>query len=287
MDRINMTREEYRSKRKKRRRLRPVVFWIFIVFFSIPLFLSGYKLVDWQADNNEINKIVEEIEELAQPVEIEEEGELIAPPVEEEKVSDYWYYVQKPFFSVDFNELLNINKHTVGYVYLPNTNINYPVVQTNDNKYYLTHAFNGSRNAAGWVFMDYRNSATNLSDNTIIYGHGRLNKTVFGSLKDVLNKNWQANKDNYVIYFSTPTENMVFQIFSIYTIKSEAYYLTSKFYSETTKMEWINTMKQRNIAPINVDVGADSKMITLSTCLDDNGGRVVVHAKLIKKAARQ
>ena len=68
------------------------------------------------------------------------------------------------------------------------TNINYPVVQTNDNEYYLGRAFDKSKNDAGWVFMDYRNDVNNLSDNTIIYGHGRLDKTVFGSLKNALKK---------------------------------------------------------------------------------------------------
>ena len=126
-----------------------------------------------------------------------------------------------------------------------------------------------------------------LSFNNIIYGHGRLNKTVFGSLKDTLDKKWQSNKDNLAIYISTPNENMIFQIFSIYTIKSESYYINTLFNNKNEKSKWLDTMIQRNTSAINTSVDTNDKILTLSTCLDDNGGRVVVQAKLIKTQKRQ
>lgn len=167
------------------------------------------------------------------------------------------------------------------------TNINYPVVQTNDNEYYLGRAFDKSKNDAGWVFMDYRNDVNNLSDNTIIYGHGRLDKTVFGSLKNSLKKSWQENKDNYIIWLSTPTENMMLQIFSIYTVKSESYYITTDFKNENDKQTWLDTMGKRNTTTKTTDVTTSDKFLTLSPCLNNNGERVVVQAKLIKKQKRQ
>lgn len=65
------------------------------------------------------------------------------------------------------------------------TNINYHFVQANDNIYYLTHSFNKSYNAVGWVFLDYRNNNTN-NKNTIIYAHGRTNKTMFGVIIQII-----------------------------------------------------------------------------------------------------
>lgn len=85
--------------------------------------------------------------------------------------------------NVDFNELKKFNSNTKGWIQVNGTNINYPFVQAKDNKFYLTHSFDKSYNSAGWVFLDYRNNINELSKNTIIYAHGRLDTTMFGSLK--------------------------------------------------------------------------------------------------------
>ena len=99
------------------------------------------------------------------------------------------------------------------------TNINYPYVQTTDNDYYLTHAFNKTRNSAGWVFLDYRNNPDLSDKNNIIYAHGRYDNTMFGTLKNALTNGWLKNKDNFVIKLSTPYENsLVFITFRLLVI---------------------------------------------------------------------
>ena len=262
-----MTREEY-HKIKKRKRLRPWAFWLFTTFFLIAILISILILYNWGKDNQKTNKLNEEISKLVEITPIQEEGELINPP--EDKKSDYWYFVEQPFYNIDFSELQRKNDDTVAFIHMENTNINYPIVQTTNNEYYLTHAFDKSYNNAGWVFMDYENLVNFQSDNTVIYGHGRLDKTVFGSLKN-----------------STPNENMVYQIFSIYTIDSESYYIKTDFSSNKEKEEWLKTMKSRNTASQTADVDVNDKILTLSTCLNNNGGRIVVQAKLIKIQKRQ
>ena len=271
-------------KRIKRRRLRPWAFWVFFLLFLSILIITITILLSWQQDNKKTEKLTKELEKIVKTTEKNNTGELINPP--EEKTNDYWYYMSIPFLEVDFKELLKRNPDTVAFLHVENTNINYPVVQKDNNNYYLNHAFDQSRNSAGWVFLDYRNDINNLSDNTIIYGHGRLDNTVFGSLKKVLTNSWQQNKDNYVIQISTPKENMIFQIFSIYTIQEESYYITSTFYSKEQKQTWLDTMKTRNIAPIDTSVNTNDKILTLSTCENNEGGRIVVQAKLIRKESR-
>lgn len=284
MNEQTITREEY-HKKKRRKRLRPWAFWSLLIIFLIAITASSLTLINWNKDNQDIEKLNKEIEELIEIVKIEEEGELINPP--EDTKSDYWYFVEQPFYDIDFTKLQLKNDDTIAFIHMANTNINYPIVQTTNNEYYLTHAFDKSYNNAGWVFMDYENLINFESDNTVIYGHGRLDKTVFGSLKNALTKEWQENKENYVIWISTPNENMVYQIFSIYTIDSESYYIKTSFDTEEEKQEWINTMKNRNTTTEDSQVTATDKILTLSTCLNDNGGRIVVHAKLIKIQKRQ
>ena len=184
----------------RRTRLRPWAFVVFCSIFVVIIVVNLITIFDWGKDNKKINDLEEEIQEVVEVKEIEDEGETVNPPVEKE--SDYWYYVKVPFYDVDFTELLEKNNDTVAYINVRGTNVNYPVVQTSNNDYYLTHAFDKSYNDAGWVYMDFRNNKNFTDFNTIIYGHGRLNKTVFGSLKTLLNKSWQNNKDNY-IYLSS------------------------------------------------------------------------------------
>lgn len=280
-----MTREEYREiKKKKKLVLKTWVLKVLIVLFSLALILSLLKIYFWTQDNKKIADITKEINEIVTPTPIEEEGELINPP--EDKANDYWDYVKLPFYEVDFTALKEKNPDTVAFIHMQGNNINYPVVQTDNNDYYLKHAYDKSKNSAGWVFMDYRNNITTLSDNTVIYGHGRLDETVFGSLKNALTANWQANKENYVIWLTTEKENLVFQIFSIYTIPSENYYIETDFSSSADKEKWLNTMKERNTTSFDTSVNTNDKILTLSTCQNNNGGRIVVQAKLIKRQSR-
>lgn len=277
-----------RSRKKKKKiksvRLKPLPFIIFILLFSSIIIINLKNILNWEKDNQEIKKIETNIEEEIEIEIIEEEGEIINPP--KVKESDYWLYIKVPFQNVDLEALKEKNNDTVGFINIKNTNINYPIVQTTNNDYYLNHAYDKSYNEAGWVFMDYRNN--NFNDfNTIIYGHGRLNKTVFGSLKDLLKDSWQSNKDNYTLTISSLTMNYVYQIFSIYTIDAESYYIKTEFDTNEDKQDWITEMNNRNTSIIYSPANINDKIITLSTCLNNDNGRVVVHAKLIKQQTKE
>ncbi len=270
-----------KDKKNKKRKLRP---WVIIVFICIclgGLIYGSYALFLHHKDSTKLDELSKEIEKDIKVKKVNEDGELVNPP--EDKNNDYWNYIKVPFYNVDINTLIDKNNDTVGFIHMDNTNINYPVVHSGDNEYYLTHAFDKTKNSAGWVFMDYRNDPATLSDNTIIYGHGRVNGTVFGSLNKVLTKSWQNNKDNYIIWLSTKTENLVWQIFSVYTIEAESYYIKANFENDVEKEKWIKTMKERNQAPQSADVSVNDYFLTLSTCKNNFNTRIVVQAKLIKR----
>ncbi len=279
-----------KNDKKRKLKLRK---WIWIVLLIVclgTLTFSLSRIYIWYQENKRVDSQIEEIDQITEVKEVNEadediQVENINPPKEENKDTDYWKYIKLPLISVDFNELLAKNKDTVAYLKVNGTNINYPVVQTKDNKYYLTHAFDKTYNSAGWVFMDYRNDANNLQDNTIIYAHGRVNTTMFGSLKNVFKTNWYKNTDNYVLNLSTPKENTLWQVISVYQIPTETYYLTSSFGTKESKQEFINTILSRSKYNFKADVTVNDKILTLSTCANKTE-KVVLHAKLIKKQIR-
>ena len=282
-----MTIEEFiktQSMTEKTKYKRKILIYILILVCLIIIIFSLYNIFEWYLDNSKIRQINKEIEENTDIDNNSKQGELVNPP--KNKDSNYYYYASIPFYQVNFAALSTLNKDTVAFIRMRNTNVKYPVVQSSDNNFYLTHSFDKEENNAGWIFMDYRNDIDNLNDNTIIYGHARINGTMFGSLKNALSHDWQNDRDNYVIFLSTPKENMIFQIFSIYTIKRESYYITTNFTSSNEKQKWIDTMKTRNIAPIDTEVNIDDKFLTLSTCQNYKDGRIVIQAKLIKKQKR-
>ena len=265
---------------------------ILLIIFILVTIIGIYELISWNKDNNNTSKLVEEINKEVEIIEKEddENTEIIGEPKEEHTkpvvLSDYWYYVSFPLINVDITSLKEKNSDTVGWINVNNTNINYPYVQTTDNKYYLNHSYDKSYNEAGWVFMDYRNNSNLDNKNTILYAHSRLDKTMFGSLSKVFRREWHTNKDNHIIRISTENENTLWQIFSVYKIEEESYYITTEFYSDDNYMEFLNTITSRSIYNFNTSLGIDDRILTLSTCYDDNI-RTVVHAKLIKRSVKE
>lgn len=262
-----------------------------VVLSSFVFLVTSVIIINWFIQGLSINNLSNALVDDAPVIETTE-GELFnieEPPLEPEmdeeysdKKSMYWQYLNTPLSSVDFTNLLKQNKDTIGWLIVNNTNVNYPVVQTTNNDYYLKHAFDRSSNSAGWVYADFRNNFDVLSKNTVIYAHGRKDKVMFGSLTNTLNSKWYKNKDNQIIQFSTLNYNTMWQIFAIYKYEAESYYITTDFSSDESFMEFAKTMKNRSIYDFGIDLNKDDKILTLSTCYNDNGIRLVVQAKLVK-----
>ena len=120
----------------------------------------------------------------------------------------------------DFNKLKEKNADIKAWIKVNNTNINYPVVQANNNSFYLTHNLYKEQNSAGWIFADYRNNLETLDKNTILYGHNRLNDTMFAELENTLNADWYENENNKYITFNTEYKDYIGEIISAYKIKA-------------------------------------------------------------------
>lgn len=273
---------------KKKLRKDRVFLLVLLLFFSTIFIFSAFKVIEWLSDNNNTDKVIEKINNDVKVDEVKDNDntEVIdEEPTEPEKVSDYFYYITYPLINVDFESLLKTNNETVGWINVNNTNINYPFVQGINNTYYLNHSFDKSYNSAGWVFMDYRNNKEMNNKNTILYAHGRIDKTMFGSLYKTQYPAWYQNRSNHIIRISTPSVNMSYQIFSVYKIEEESYYIQTDFTSDDVYLEFLNTIKKRSKYDFNVVLNESDKIITLSTCANDKE-RYVVHAKLIKKSER-
>lgn len=271
--------------KKKKRRIRwnnVSLFVIILIFLSI-LIIASINIINWLKDSKNTSTEIEVIQEEIEVIEKEDSvnTEIITqedPP----KESDYWTYIRMNLIDVNFTELKQKNSDTVGWIQVNGTNINYPFVQTTDNEYYLTHSFNKSTNSSGWVFMDYRNNKTEFDKNTIIYAHGRMNNTMFGTLRKILTNGWLNNKENFVVKLSTETENTLWQVFSVYRIPTTSDYIQVQFSNNQEFLGFGNMLINRSSHNFNTNISEDDKILTLSTCYNDSE-KLVLHAKLIKR----
>ena len=257
------------------------LFLNFITFGFIILFLySSFKIIVWKKDSSNIENEIEEINKNVKVSESTNKYEIVEQKEEVKQDNPYWDYIKVNLINVNFDKLKSINKDTIGWINLNGTNINYPFVQTDNNEFYLNHSFNREKNDAGWLFLDYRNSFLD-NKNSIIYGHNRKDRTMFGSLNNTLKESWFNNKDNHIIRVSTEKENGLYQIFSIYHIPTTSDYLKVNFNNNNEFQDFINLIKDRSIFNFNTEVSNNDKILTLSTCYKTNE-KLVIHAKLIK-----
>ena len=184
-----------------------------------------------------------------------------------------------------FDYLLSKNSDTVGWITVNNTMVNYPVVQSTDNDYYLKHDFFKTKTSIGWVFMDFRNNPKDLNDNTILYGHKLKSGLMFGTLNTVLNRSWYTNEENLIITFNTVDKEMKWKVISLYRTDYTTDYLVTQFKDENHFNEWIKMITNRSVYKFNEDVKYGDKILTLSTCFgaSSTNQRMALHAKLIEE----
>ena len=249
-----MTKRRLKPKYRKILNILVIIFSIICLIFAI---YSIFNIIHWKKDVTNNKDIIEKLKENI--------------TIEEEKDS----------YNIDFESLKKQNNDTVAYLKVNGTNIDYIVVKGNDNSYYLKHSFNKEYNIAGWIFADYHNKFDGTDKNLIIYGHNTKNGSMFGTLKNILDKNWQENKDNLKIILVTENGQYEYQVFSTYSIIPEDYYINTEFKNNTEFDKFVKTLKSRSVYDYGLEISGEDKILTLSSCIGDGSKRVVLHAKLV------
>ena len=145
---------------------------IFIIVCFICLTISVVNIMKWNIDKNKTQDNIDKIKEDAIITQVVDDKKTEVIESSDES-NPYFDYINMNMIDVNFQELKNINNEVKGWIQVNGTNVNYPFVQHEDNKFYLTHSIDKSYNSAGWLFLDYRNNIDNMDKNTIIYAHGR------------------------------------------------------------------------------------------------------------------
>lgn len=185
-----------------------------------------------------------------------------------------------PDVSVDFKTLRNTNAEVVGWIWIGETNINFPLLQGEDNRKYLNLSYDLQQTNSGSIFMDFRNSPDLSSGNTVIYGHNMKSGGMFGELKKFGEPEYL--KQHCDLYIFTETCTFKYRIFAAYKTESESKSYTfdfSKDFSYNNFLEYVMSLAggDSSAAPSEI-----TKLVTLSTCTSGRRNeRFVVHAFLV------
>lgn len=188
-----------------------------------------------------------------------------------------------PEMEVDFKALREKNPDTVGWLYVGSCGISYPIVQGEDNDYYMNHTFEGTVNSSGAIIMDYRDDKYLKDWNTFIYGHNMKNGSMFGSLKKLLNDETLYDSDPY-IYVYLPGYIYRYKIFSYYKDKPDSkMYWTADTLQEYR--QYIRDALSLSVRDLGVETSEENNMVTLVTCSGSGAGkmRFFVHGEFIDR----
>lgn len=283
--------------------MRKCIFWISILIFGACLVLMiQYLFGLWQSKklydeigSNYHNAATTQVVTEAQT----EESALEGTEVPTETTTEVKHYSVMEGAA----NLLAINPEVIGYLSIPDTEVDYPVMQhPNDvegDEYYLHHDLQGNRSQNGSIFLDSRCSfdavgadgtlAVPNSDNLIVYGHDMRDRSMFGSLRDY------RSVDGYyeahpLIFLNSNYETYVFKIYAYFIADAEDttdtrfdYWNRINFDDETAFYDYVNEVKRRTLRNTSVDVKYGDQLLTLSTC---NGAfstaRLVICARMVR-----
>ena len=282
---------------RKKRKLRPWV--VYALFILLALLIAGGFIFY----NVTYNKKVDDKTNHYVSFSIEEKPMALPETIVEEGSTPFDYFLDscgnrekyEPYLTdmfPDFDTMLSENPDTIGYICIPGTNISYPVMQNEDNNYYLHHNFDGSRGYPGCIYMETENSALFTDQVTILYGHNMKSGAMFRGLHNYTDLDYMKENPYVIIY--TPSGISIYEIFlasnysddhlfnSNFVYFGNGDYGFSGFRDNQNEITISNIMKY-NASTLTIDQDSydyTSDLLVLSTC-DRGNKRLVVVAKKV------
>lgn len=268
-----------KKSNKRTKKKRKLLLGVLCLVFASVFIFSAYKVYTIIHGYNEAEKRYDLLMQsvLAADAATSAQGDDTAPAAETDPGSTE---KDSSPVTVDFDELAKISDYVVGWLYLPDTVINYPVAQYRDNEYFLDRFIDGKVQVGGTLFVDCSCPGDFSGQNSVIYGHNMRDGSMFACLDDFGEQEFY--NAHPVIYLSTPTCDYRIEVFSAFTTSAVSYVYTTFFPYASSFDDHISALRYMSEIKSEVEVGPDDRIVTLSTCaysFDD--ARFVVIGKLV------
>ena len=246
------------NNEKKERRFgwRTILFCLFAAVFLVSGGITAKTLIAYRKADKAIQELRVQIRQnlndngTAQQLEGTDSAE-------QEKTSDRQ-------ISMDFTELLKINPDIKGWIFGEDTNVDYPVLQTDNNEFYLDHLYNKEANSSGSIFADYRNHGDFTDRITMLYGHHMRNGTMFGSIEQYASQDFYDSTPTMMLY--TPEGDYLIELISGTHENGDEQFVEFEFKTEEDFLKYVESFRERSTFKSDVVVQPGDKLISLCTC---------------------
>jgi len=237
---------------------------------------DNYRL---SKDNNEARELMELRTPAPAPSDTPEPAETAAPQATpaptQRPITDE---TTLALMQMDLAPLKEVNEEVIGWVHIPETEIDYPLLQREDNEHYLHHTWKNTRSAGGAIFMEHLNAPDMTDFNTIIYGHNMVNSAMFGGLNKYRNlKYLQEHPRAYVV---TESGVYCYDIFAAHKVGIKTIMYRTQLLEPVQREEFIYFAIDYSAVDTGIIPSVEDKILTLSTCSSGSESRWVVQGVL-------
>lgn len=175
--------------------------------------------------------------------------------------------------------LREVSGDVVGWILIPGTDVNYPLMQGEDNSYYLEYTWDGRRSAVGSIFLECLNSPDLTDFNTIVYGHNMLDGSMFACLKNYASQSYWSRQP--YVYLVSDAGVYRYEVFSCYEAKVDSSTYSLNIQKEETRQAFLDMACNNSVIDTGITPAVTDRILTLSTCSGAGyATRWVVHARL-------
>lgn len=249
------------GKRKSENNLIRVFFLFFLVVCFAAFIISAYKILTITLENRKADTSYSEIRDMANAQHAAAAPEEIAASSGNEASGQ-----RKK--SVEVLPLQQDHPQMRAWLFAEGTSIDYPVMQAQDNDYYMTHLYDGSVNQNGSIFVDYRNSGVLTDDNTVIYGHNMQSGAMFNVLNEYKSQEFFETHPTMII---TTAEGDYLLELICGTIEDGNYEFVKFRFGDFREMsDYVEKLRSRSTFVSNVELEEGDKLVSLCTCTYEN-----------------
>lgn len=220
--------------------------------------------------------------------------ESVVIPTEITEVTEISAEIYDAVPEVDFDSLWENNTDICAWLYIPDSNVNYPVLQKKDSEnpyddYYLQHTADGQSGLPASIYIEPCNNCDFTDYNTVVYGHHMKNGTMFGSLHEYLDEGYM--KEHQYIYVITPDKECVYRVFAAIEYDDRHILQSFSFTEPYGREAYLDSLKKNagknDYFRDDLSVTDSDKLLTLSTCIkNESEKRLLVEAVLVNESEK-
>ena len=271
--------------------IKKIVYWVLIAFFSLTFLISGFYLVEYFVNSKQqenLNNDLAGIVDANRPT----EGSSIPSTGEDPDATDATEGstapTEDPFLAAilpEYRPIWEMNNDLIGWIKIPDTNINYPVVQSKEKDYYLYRNFNGEESIHGTVYAREECDVLTPSDNVTVYGHHMKDGSMFNNLDFYMKKSFW--KDHQTFTFDTIHERRTYQVFAVFKTSGDAgvgypFHVFVDAVNEDHFDQFVSDIKGMSLYDTGITAEYGDKLLCLCTCEYSKWNyRLIVVAKLV------